>query len=85
MQAALPSKVFSKSSQIFNIKQEMFASPFNYYFNSYCSAFYDTDYYFGSMGSFFNCEPNDDDNIYLKIIIIIIIINLLLLYLYLNG
>jgi phosphorylated CTD-interacting factor 1 len=60
MQAALPSKVFSKLSQIFNIKQEMFASPFNCYFNSYCSAFYDTDYYFGSMGSFFNFEPNEN-------------------------
>ena len=60
MQAALPSKVFSKLSQIFNIKKEMFASPFNCYFNSYCSAFYDTDYYFGSMGSFFNFEPNEN-------------------------
>ena len=60
MQAALPSKVFAKLNEIFHVKQEMFASPFNCYFNSYCSAFYDTDYYFGSMGSFFNFEPNNN-------------------------
>ncbi len=59
MQAALPSSVFDKLNKEFKVSQEMFASPFNCYFKQYCSAFYDTDCYFGSMGSFFDYEPND--------------------------
>jgi phosphorylated CTD-interacting factor 1 len=39
------------------VTQEMFASPLNCYFSTYCSAFLDTDVYFGSCGSFFDYEP----------------------------
>jgi phosphorylated CTD-interacting factor 1 len=58
MQAALPSYVFKCLNEVFEVKQEMFASPFNCYFRSYCSAFYDTDACFGSLGSFFDFEPS---------------------------
>ena len=60
MQAALPKKVFQALNIALNVKQEMFASPFNCYFRTYCSAFYDTDAYFGSVGSFFDFEPSED-------------------------
>jgi hypothetical protein len=40
---------------------EGFASSFNHYFNNYCSAFYDLEFVFGSIGSFFAVSdwPND--------------------------
>ena len=41
----------------FGVNFECFASPFNCYFRQYCSAFGDTDGYFGSMGSFFGFQP----------------------------
>lgn len=57
MQAALPRKLFKELNRTFGVTEEMFASPFNCYFKNYCSAFLDTDYYFGSNGSFFDYEP----------------------------
>ena len=59
MQAALPGRVFKELNKTFCVTQEMFASPFNCYFKNYCSAFLDTDYYFGSNGSFFDYEPKE--------------------------
>lgn len=35
---------------------EAFATPFNRYFNTYCSAFYDLECHLGSLGSFFNID-----------------------------
>lgn len=57
MQAALPSYAFELIFREFDVTQEMFASPFNCYFSTFCSAFLDTDVYFGSLGSFFDFEP----------------------------
>ncbi len=57
MQAALPGKVLAALNELFEVSQEMFASPFNCFFKSYCSAFLDTDVFFGSQGSFFDFEP----------------------------
>ena len=57
MQGALPNYTFKELNKEFNVKQEMFASPLNCYFSKYCSAFADTDVYFGSCGSFFDYEP----------------------------
>jgi len=37
---------------------ECFASPLNCYHSRYCSAFYDTDAPFGSVGSFFEFKPD---------------------------
>lgn len=62
MQASLPSKVFVELNKTFKVKQEMFASPFNCYFKQYCSAFPDTDAFFGSQGSFFDFEPNENSS-----------------------
>ena len=59
MQAALPQRVLKELHETFGVTQEMFASPFNCYFKNYCSAFLDTDFYFGSNGSFFDFEPSE--------------------------
>jgi phosphorylated CTD-interacting factor 1 len=57
MQGALPNYTFKEINKEFDVTQEMFASPLNCYFSTYCSAFLDTDVYFGSCGSFFEYEP----------------------------
>jgi hypothetical protein len=57
MQGAIPNYTFQELTKEFDVKQEMFASPLNCYFKTYCSAFFDTDSYFGSCGSFFTYEP----------------------------
>jgi hypothetical protein len=57
MQASLPSTVLAELNASFEVTQEMFASPFNCFFRNYCSAFSDTDVFFGSNGSFFDFEP----------------------------
>jgi phosphorylated CTD-interacting factor 1 len=57
MQASLPSTVLAELNASFEVTQEMFASPFNCFFKNYCSAFSDTDVFFGSNGSFFDFEP----------------------------
>ena len=57
LHAALPRKVFDLLHRNFHVTFECFASPFNCYFKQYCSAFSDTDCYFGSRGSFFELNP----------------------------
>ncbi|XP_067001786.2 mRNA (2'-O-methyladenosine-N(6)-)-methyltransferase [Anabrus simplex] len=49
-QAALPVTVFECLNRMFGVTFECFASPLNCYFKQYCSAFPDTDSYFGSRG-----------------------------------
>lgn len=49
-QAALPVSVFECLQRQFGVTFECFASPMNCYFRQFCSAFGDTDTYFGSRG-----------------------------------
>uniref|UniRef100_A0A1B6D634 PCIF1 WW domain-containing protein n=1 Tax=Clastoptera arizonana TaxID=38151 RepID=A0A1B6D634_9HEMI len=49
-QAALPITVLECLNKMFGVTFECFASPLNCYFKQYCSAFSDTDSYFGSNG-----------------------------------
>ncbi|XP_014260004.1 phosphorylated CTD-interacting factor 1 [Cimex lectularius] len=49
-QTALPVSVFECLNKVFGVTFECFASPLNCYFKQYCSAFPDTDSYFGSRG-----------------------------------
>lgn len=49
-QSALPVSVFECLHRHFGVTFECFASPLNSYFRQYCSAFSDTDSYFGSRG-----------------------------------
>ncbi|XP_067856846.1 mRNA (2'-O-methyladenosine-N(6)-)-methyltransferase isoform X4 [Heptranchias perlo] len=51
LQGALPVAVFEALNKLFGVTFECFASPLNCYFRQYCSAFPDTDGYFGSRGS----------------------------------
>lgn len=53
-QAGLPSKAFDTLQNVFGVQMELFASPLNCYFGSYCSAFPDVDRRFGSCGNFFD-------------------------------
>ena len=39
------------------VEAELFASPLNCRFSTFCSAFPDTDFVFGSLGSFFEFSP----------------------------
>jgi phosphorylated CTD-interacting factor 1 len=55
--AALPEGGFDLLRRNMQVCQEVFASPFNCYFKHFCSAFPDTDVFFGSRGSFFDFEP----------------------------
>lgn len=55
--AAAPENVFYLLNKSIGVQHECFASPFNCYFKSYCSAFPDTDGVFGSVGSFFSFHP----------------------------
>lgn len=52
-QTSLPVSVFGVLQKHFGVTFECFASPLNCYFRQYCSAFPDTDSYFGSRGYFF--------------------------------
>ncbi|KAM7355341.1 phosphorylated CTD-interacting factor 1 isoform 2-T2 [Cochliomyia hominivorax] len=56
-QASLPTPVFECLHRHFGVTFECFASPFNSYFRQYCSAFADTDAYFGSRGPFLDFKP----------------------------
>ena len=47
-------RTFEKDGFKRNEATEGFASAFNHYFDSFCSAFPDLEYEFGSMGSFFD-------------------------------
>ncbi|KAF6088859.1 PDX1 C-terminal inhibiting factor 1 [Phyllostomus discolor] len=50
LQGSLPVHVFEVLHRLFSVTFECFASPLNCYFRQYCSAFPDTDGYFGSRG-----------------------------------
>ncbi|NXY51088.1 PCIF1 factor, partial [Ceuthmochares aereus] len=50
LQGSLPVHVFEALHKLFGVSFECFASPLNCYFKQYCSAFLDTDGYFGSRG-----------------------------------
>ncbi|XP_014213980.1 phosphorylated CTD-interacting factor 1 [Copidosoma floridanum] len=56
-QMALPVTVFECLQRSFGVSFECFASPLNCYFRQYCSAFADTDSYFGSRGPFLDFRP----------------------------
>ncbi|XP_036326773.1 mRNA (2'-O-methyladenosine-N(6)-)-methyltransferase [Rhagoletis pomonella] len=56
-QASLPVPVFECLHRHYGVSFECFASPFNSYFRQYCSAFADTDAYFGSRGPFLDFKP----------------------------
>lgn len=59
-QGALPHYVFDQLQYLLGVQHECFASPLNTHFPSYCSAFLDTDVYFGSSGSFFPAPSRGD-------------------------
>ncbi|XP_043199784.1 mRNA (2'-O-methyladenosine-N(6)-)-methyltransferase-like isoform X2 [Amphibalanus amphitrite] len=56
-QAALPLTVLECLHKNFGVTFELFASPLNCYFRQYCSAFPDTDGYFGSRGMVLDFKP----------------------------
>ncbi|XP_071817429.1 mRNA (2'-O-methyladenosine-N(6)-)-methyltransferase-like [Apostichopus japonicus] len=56
-QGALPARVLKTLSEQFGVTFEWFASPLNCYFKQYCSAFPDTDGYFGSRGPMLDFHP----------------------------
>ncbi|OCT62783.1 mRNA (2'-O-methyladenosine-N(6)-)-methyltransferase [Xenopus laevis] len=65
LQGALPVHVFQTLHKVFGVTLECFASPLNCYFKQYCSAFPDTDGYFGSRGpclSFFPVSGSFEAN-----------------------
>lgn len=49
-QSSLPVTVFECLNKMFGVTFECFGGPLNCYFRQYCSAFADTDSYFGSRG-----------------------------------
>ncbi|ESN95484.1 hypothetical protein HELRODRAFT_102536 [Helobdella robusta] len=57
LQGALPVSVFQCLNRSFGVTFECFASPLNCYFKQFCSAFPDTDGYFGSRGSILDFYP----------------------------
>ena len=57
-QWSIGDSLYEDISEIFNISFEMFASPLNFNMNMFCSIFYDTDYIFGSVGSFYSLDIN---------------------------
>lgn len=56
-QSSIPVTVFECLHRNFGVTFECFASPLNCYFRQFCSAFGDTDSYFGSRGSFLDFRP----------------------------
>ena len=52
-QAAVPAAAMAALRAQLGTRAELFASPFNCYFGSFCSAFADVDASFGSSGNFF--------------------------------
>lgn len=56
-QGALPVSVLESLNKHFGVTFECFASPLNSYFRQYCSAFPDTDSFFGSRGPILNFHP----------------------------
>ncbi|XP_029943254.1 mRNA (2'-O-methyladenosine-N(6)-)-methyltransferase [Salarias fasciatus] len=57
LQGALPVSVFEALNRQFGVSFECFASPLNCYFKQFCSAFPDTDGFFGSRGPFLSFCP----------------------------
>jgi len=57
LHAACPVEVFDLFNREMHVHSENFASPLNCYFADFCSAFSDTDFWFGSLGSFFEFFP----------------------------
>ena len=57
-QGASPKKIFEILEKN-GCEMELFAAPQYSYFNKFCSAYYDTDKYFGSKGSFMNFFPKN--------------------------
>lgn len=57
LHAACPIEVFETLNKDVNVNSENFASPLNSYFPDFCSACGDIDYWFGSLGSFFEFFP----------------------------
>ena len=56
MQAACPPALFAALRKHLGVNGELFASPLNTTFTSFCSAAPDVDAPFGSAGSFFGCN-----------------------------
>ncbi|KAH9507644.1 mRNA (2'-O-methyladenosine-N(6)-)-methyltransferase [Bulinus truncatus] len=56
-QGALTPAVMECLHRVFGVTFECFASPLNCYFKQYCSAFPDTDGFFGSRGPFLDFYP----------------------------
>ena len=56
-QISLSLPTFDCLRRDFEVSFECFASPLNCFFKQYCSAFSDTDSYFGSRGSFLDFHP----------------------------
>lgn len=59
LQAACPAQAFDVLARDFGVSWECFASPLNAHWPNYCSAFYDVDAAFGSVGSFFDFYPTE--------------------------
>eukprot|EP00937_MAST-01D_sp_MAST-1D-sp2_P004538 g4538.t1 len=57
-QAALNEEAFDVLLERFGVGFECFASPLNCRYAAFCSAFLDTDFRFGSVGSFFDFDPS---------------------------
>nr|KAF6472055.1 PDX1 C-terminal inhibiting factor 1 [Molossus molossus] len=57
LQGSLPVHIFEALHRLFGVSFECFASPLNCYFRQYCSAFPDTDGYFGSRGPCLDFSP----------------------------
>jgi hypothetical protein len=55
--SAVPPSVMKLISEKMGVQFECFASPLNSFCPKFCSAFVDTDSYFGSQGSFFSFNP----------------------------
>jgi hypothetical protein len=52
-------RVINDMNKDYNLNFECFASAINFTQTSYCSIYYDLEYYFGSCGSFFNLIPSE--------------------------
>lgn len=60
MQLAAPPKIYEEYKTKYNITLEGFASPINHCFDRFCSAFPDVDKPYGSIGSFFETDINEN-------------------------
>ena len=56
-QAAVPPACLQVMQKLWDVDCECFASPLNCFFPNFCSLFPDTDRPFGSLGSFFDLQP----------------------------